>query len=205
MWKWRASAGRLAKADLVTGMVGEFPELQGLMGGYYARAESMPHEVADAIANHYRPQGPSDAAPTAPVTMAVALADKLDTIAGFFSIGEKPTGSRDPFALRRAALGVLRILSENGLPIGYRSLIELTSATTNRPTPEAADFFADRFKVSLRDRGGRPDVLEAVVALGDDVPSRVTGPPRCTRRFSCDERRRRSARRLQTDHQHRRG
>lgn len=167
-------AARLAKADLVSGMVGEFPELQGLMGGYYARAESQPDEIAEAIANHYRPQGPSDAAPTAPITVAVALADKLDTIVSFFAIGEKPTGSRDPFALRRAALGVLRILAENDLPIGYRTLIDLAATVTERPSAEVADFFVDRFKVSLRDRGARPDVLEAVAVLGDDAPSRMT-------------------------------
>ena len=105
-----AQAARLAKADLATAMVGEFPELQGVMGGYYARAEGLDPRVAEAIADHYKPLGPGDAAPTAPVAVAVALADKLDTLAGFFAIGEKPTGSRDPFALRRAALGVIRIL-----------------------------------------------------------------------------------------------
>src|SRR5258708_6898893 len=107
-----AIAGRLAKADLVTAMVGEFPELQGIMGGYYAEAESQDTRVAKAIRGHYRPQGPSEAAPTAPVTVAVALADKLDTILALFSIGEAPTGSRDPFALTRARLRVLRILLE---------------------------------------------------------------------------------------------
>ena len=103
-------AARLAKADLATGMVGEFPELQGVMGGYYARDAGLGDDVADAIRDHYRPQGPSDDVPTAPVAMAVALADKLDTLVGFFAIGEKPTGSRDPFALRRAALGVIRLV-----------------------------------------------------------------------------------------------
>ena len=100
-----AKAARLAKADLGTGMVGEFPELQGIMGGYYARAEGLEPEVADAVRDHYKPVGPSDTVPTAPVTVAVALADKLDTLVGFFAIDEKPTGSRDPYALRRAALG----------------------------------------------------------------------------------------------------
>jgi glycyl-tRNA synthetase beta chain len=110
-----ARAARLAKADLGSGMVGEFPELQGIMGGYYAREEGLGDVVADAIRDHYRPQGPSDAVPTEPVSVAVALADKLDTLVGFFAIDEKPTGSRDPFALRRAALGVIRILLENQL------------------------------------------------------------------------------------------
>jgi glycyl-tRNA synthetase beta chain len=103
-------AAQLCKADLVTEMVGEFPELQGLMGGYYARAEGLPDAVADAIRDHYKPVGQSDDVPTAPVTVAVALADKLDTLAGFFAIDERPTGSKDPFALRRAALGVIQIL-----------------------------------------------------------------------------------------------
>ncbi len=107
------AAARLAKADLASGMVGEFPELQGIMGGYYARADHG-DAVADAVRDHYRPQGPSDAVPTAPLTVAVALADKLDTLVGFFAIDEKPTGSKDPFALRRAALGVIRLVLENG-------------------------------------------------------------------------------------------
>jgi glycyl-tRNA synthetase beta chain len=108
-----AQAARLCKADLVTGLVGEFPELQGIMGGYYARAEGLPDAVADAVRDHYKPQGPSDAVPTAPTSIAVALADKLDTLYGFFSIQEKPTGSRDPFALRRAALGAIRIILDS--------------------------------------------------------------------------------------------
>ena len=108
-------AARLSKADLVTEMVGEFPELQGLMGGYYARAEGLPDAVADAIRDHYKPVGQGDAVPTAPVTVAVALADKLDTLVSFFAIDEKPSGSKDPFALRRAALSSIRLLIENGL------------------------------------------------------------------------------------------
>lgn len=108
-------AARLAKADLSSGMVGEFPELQGVMGGYYARAFNHPEAVADAVRDHYKPQGPGDSVPTAPLTVAVALADKLDTLVGFFAIDEKPTGSKDPFALRRAALGVIRLLLENGV------------------------------------------------------------------------------------------
>jgi glycyl-tRNA synthetase beta chain len=115
-----ARAARLAKADLATGMVGEFPELQGLMGGYYAREEGLPADIADAIRDHYKPQGPNDAVPTAPVSVAVALADKLDTLVGFFAIDERPTGSKDPYALRRAALGMVRMMLENRLrlPIG---------------------------------------------------------------------------------------
>ena len=110
-----ARAARLAKADLVTEMVGEFPELQGLMGRYYATAQGEEPSVAAAIEEHYKPQGPNDRIPTAPVSIAVALADKLDTLGGFWAIDEKPTGSKDPYALRRAALGVIRIVLENGL------------------------------------------------------------------------------------------
>jgi glycyl-tRNA synthetase beta chain len=116
-------AARLAKADLTSEMVGEFPELQGVMGGYYARAAKLDGEIADAVRDHYRPQGPGDAVPTAPVSVAVALADKLDTLVGFFAIDEKPTGSKDPFALRRAALGVIRIILENGQRIPLLSLL----------------------------------------------------------------------------------
>ncbi|MDR3407092.1 MAG: glycine--tRNA ligase subunit beta [Methylovirgula sp.] len=123
-----ARAAKLAKADLVTEMVGEFPELQGLMGQYYARAHGEPAEVATAIGEHYRPQGPSDSIPTAPVSIAVALADKLDTLTGFFAIDEKPTGSKDPYALRRAALGVIRIVLENELKLSM--LVVLAKAAS---------------------------------------------------------------------------
>jgi glycyl-tRNA synthetase beta chain len=117
-----AEAARLAKADLSSGMVGEFPELQGLMGGYYAREAGMDAEIADAIRDHYKPVGPSDSVPTAPVSIAVALADKLDTLVGFFAIDEKPTGSKDPYALRRSALGVIRIVLDNGNRFGLLAL-----------------------------------------------------------------------------------
>ncbi|MFD1704460.1 glycine--tRNA ligase subunit beta [Methylopila henanensis] len=117
------TAARLAKADLVTEMVGEFPELQGLMGRYYAAAEGLDPEIAAALEEHYKPQGPSDRLPVAPVSIAVALADKIDTLVGFWAIDEKPTGSKDPYALRRAALGVVRIILENGLRLGLRDLI----------------------------------------------------------------------------------
>jgi glycyl-tRNA synthetase beta chain len=116
-------AARRCKADLVTGMVGEFPELQGIMGGYYARAEGLPAEVADAIRDHYKPVGQGDEVPTAPVTVAVSLADKLDTITAFFGINEKPTGSKDPFALRRAALGVISLITTNNLRLGFREVL----------------------------------------------------------------------------------
>ena len=120
-------AARLAKADLVTEMVGEFPELQGLMGGYYARAEGLPDAVADAIRDHYKPVGQGDDVPTAPVTVAVALADKLDTLVAFFAIGEPPTGSKDPFALRRAALSMIRIVLENDLRTNVNTLTSLAA------------------------------------------------------------------------------
>jgi len=177
-----AQAARVAKADLGTGMVGEFPELQGLMGGYYARAEGLDALVADAIRDHYRPQGPSDAVPTAPVSIAVALADKLDTLVGFFSCNEKPTGSRDPFALRRAALGVIRTVLETKLRFGLTDLIHRANApfearsTVAEGADPAADliaFFADRLKVLLRDQGKRHDLVDAVFVLGDDDLVRI--------------------------------
>jgi len=115
-------AARLSKADLASGMVSEFPELQGIMGGYYARLAGYPDAVADAVRDHYKPQGPGDSVPTAPVTVAVAIAEKLDTLVGFFAIDEKPTGSRDPYALRRAALGVIRLVLENGVRTPLRDL-----------------------------------------------------------------------------------
>jgi glycyl-tRNA synthetase beta chain len=158
-------AARLAKADLGSGMVGEFPELQGIMGGYYARAEGLGDAIADAIRDHYKPQGPSDAVPTAPVSMAVALADKLDTLVGFFGADEKPTGSRDPFALRRAALGVIRIVLGNDARLPLR--------TFARGEQDLLAFFADRLKVLLRDQGKRHDLVDAVFALGDDDLVRI--------------------------------
>ncbi|MFT3965660.1 MAG: glycine--tRNA ligase subunit beta [Sphingobium sp.] len=148
-------AARLAKADLVTEMVGEFPELQGLMGGYYARAEGLPDSVADAIRDHYKPVGQGDEVPTAPVTVAVSLADKLDTLRSFFAIDEKPTGSRDPFALRRAALGVIQIAMAGNLRFAVAE-------------GELLDFFADRLKVQQREAGVRHDLIDAVFALGGE-------------------------------------
>ena len=152
-------AARLCKADLVTGMVGEFPELQGIMGRYYALGEKLPASVADAIGDHYAPAGPNDRCPTAPVSIAVALADKLDTLTSFWSIGEKPTGSRDPFALRRAALGVIRIVVENKLRLPLKPLLE---------ADDLLAFFAERLKVQMREKGVRHDVVDAVVSLGGE-------------------------------------
>ena len=178
-------AGRLAKADLTAEMVFEFPELQGTMGGHYARHDGEHEDVARAVAEHYLPVGPSGACPTAPVSVAVALADKIDTLTGFFAVGERPTGSGDPYALRRAALGVIRLVLENGvrLPLGeafrkaYRGYGETvpdfgdTLEGGHRPgPPENAllDFFADRLKVHLRSDGVRHDLIAAVFALGGE-------------------------------------
>ena len=179
-------AALLAKADLTSEMVGEFPELQGVMGGYYARADGEDPAVAAATGEHYAPQGPSDTCPTAPVSVAVALADKIDTLTGFFAIDEKPTGSRDPYALRRAALGVIRLVLENGLRLNLRELFVRSAgdqivfggwnllehgdvAATAGPACDALlAFFADRLKVHLREQGVRHDLVDAVFALGDD-------------------------------------
>jgi glycyl-tRNA synthetase beta chain len=149
-------AARLAKADLTSGVVGEFPELQGVMGRYYALHDKEDTAVADAIRDHYRPVGPSDAVPTDMVAIAVALADKLDQLIGFFAVGEKPTGSGDPFALRRAAQGVIRIILENRLRLPLTGSQELRS------------FFADRLKVALKEKGTRHDLIDAVFSLGNE-------------------------------------
>src|SRR6185312_9842921 len=165
-------AAELAKADLSSGMVGEFPELQGVMGRYYATQEGEPDAVAEAIAEHYAPLGPNDRCPTAPVSVAVALADKIDTLVGFFAIGETPTGSKDPFALRRAALGVIRLILENGLRLPLREMFHasfaIAGATGREPSDDLLAFFADRLKVHLRERGVRHDLVAAVFAVGDE-------------------------------------
>ncbi len=199
-------AALLAKADLTTGMVGEFPELQGVMGRYYALHQGESAAVADAIAEHYAPRGPDDRCPRAPVSVALALADKLDTLVGFFVIDERPTGSKDPYALRRAALGVIRLILENDirLPLGaiVRTALSLYPPELSASAPESRDslttvllesqsseparrapardsrsdgisglvleFFADRLKVHLREKGARHDLVTAVFALGDE-------------------------------------
>jgi glycyl-tRNA synthetase beta chain len=191
-------AARLAKADLVTGMVGEFPELQGLMGGYYARAQGEPAEIADAVRDHYKPVGQGDDVPTAAVTVAVSLADKLDTLIEFFEIDLLPTGSKDPFALRRAALAVLAIAQANKLRLSLLNAVSKrfgieraalqAAARTEKGSPlkgdfmpltvEVADrayrnvrlldFFADRLKVQQREAGVRHDLIDAVFALGGE-------------------------------------
>jgi glycyl-tRNA synthetase beta chain len=186
------SAALLAKADLTTGMVGEFPELQGVMGRYYAMHEGEKQAVADAIAEHYAPLGPNDRCPTAPVSVAVALADKIDSLVGFFTINEKPTGSKDPFALRRAALGVIRLITENKIRVPLLPLLETAQESIHKRVGKSGavgsalrepagwnrnidsevlallDFFADRLKVALREKGVRHDLISAVFALGGE-------------------------------------
>jgi glycyl-tRNA synthetase beta chain len=166
-------AARLAKADLVSGMVGEFPELQGVIGGYLAEAQSEPQAVADAVRDHYKPVGQGDEVPKAPVTVAVALADKMDSLVGFFQFDEKPTGSKDPFALRRAALGILGIIIENKLRVSMRDLITAAAhpggANAGR---DIAAFMIERLKVQQRESGVSHDLIDAVVAVetgGDNV------------------------------------
>ncbi|MBT3915262.1 MAG: glycine--tRNA ligase subunit beta, partial [Rhodospirillaceae bacterium] len=168
------SAVSLSKADLVSGMVIEFPDLQGTMGRYYALNDGESPDVADAIAEHYSPQGPSDDCPTAPVSVTVALADKIDTLVGFWAIDEKPTGSKDPYALRRAALGVIRLVMENKIRL---QLTETFHKAWNVGSYEGQEgdavndllaFFGDRLKVYLKDKGLRHDLISAVFALGGD-------------------------------------
>jgi glycyl-tRNA synthetase beta chain len=188
-------AARLAKADLLTEMVGEFPELQGLMGKYYARAQGEDESVAAACEDHYKPLGPADRVPTDPISIAVSLADKIDTLVGFWAIDEKPTGSKDPYALRRATLGMLRIILNNGLRLqlwtvavpatqayldqGNKNIRQFVegAGTTVRDVFKAFDaaklreFVADRLKVQLREQGARHDLVDAVFALAgqDDL------------------------------------
>lgn len=180
-------AAMLAKADLVSGMVGEFPDLQGVMGGYYAADQGEPEAVSTAIAEHYAPQGPKDTCPTASVSVAVALAEKLDTLVGFFGIEERPTGSKDPYALRRAALGVIRLITENNLRLPLRTIVTvaengyleqiIASGDKSRAFTLRVDqlwdeiiaFIADRLKVQTRERGIRHDLIDAVFSAGDEA------------------------------------
>ena len=173
------SASLLCKADLATGMVGEFPDLQGVMGRYYALHDGESSAVADAIADHYSPLGPNDRCPTAPVSVAVALADKIDTLVGFWLIDERPTGSKDPYALRRAALGVIRLILENSLRLNllaafggamrfYADEGVVAEQDPESVTADLLDFFADRLKVHLRESGVRHDLISAVFAMGGE-------------------------------------
>ena len=173
-------AARLCKADLLTEVVGEFPELQGLMGRYYAEAQNEDEAVAHACEDHYRPKGPDDLVPADPVSVSVALADKIDTLVGFWSIDEKPTGSKDPYALRRGALGVIRIILDNNLPISLRSVVEnhaskfypgLVNKEGRSKVDDLMSFFEDRLTVQLRDQKARHDLVAAVL----DNSSLVSG------------------------------
>ena len=162
-------AALVAKADLSSEMVYEFPELQGLMGRYYAEKAGMSADIAAACEAHYSPLGPSDDVPTAPVSVAVALADKLDMLTGFWAIDEKPTGSKDPFALRRAALGVIRLILDNHLTLPLAD--RLAAADAGAGAADLLGFFQDRLKTYLRDRGIRHDVIDACIAMpqSDDL------------------------------------
>ena len=177
-------AATLAKADLRSAMVGEFPELQGLMGMYYAREAGLPEEVALAARDHWKPKGEGDSVPTEPVSVAVALADKIDTLCGFWWIDEKPTGSKDPFALRRAALGVIRSIVGNGVRVGLLSLSGKAFGIVGAPRPNDSDpddftgmdnefnllaFLHDRLKIFLKDQKIRHDIIDACLAMpGND-------------------------------------
>ena len=174
-------AARLSKADLVSGMVGEFPELQGVIGGYIAEVQGEPPAVVDAVRDHYKPAGQGDEVPSAPATVAVALADKLDTISAFFSIGQKPTGSKDPFALRRAAIASIELIVRNGLRLSLTEALRGALANRagqekeadaahrlDRTAGELLDFFADRLKVQQREAGVRHDLIDAVFSLGGE-------------------------------------
>ena len=169
-------AARLCKADLSTGMVGEFPDLQGVMGCYYAQADHEPQEVCDAIADHYSPLGPSDSCPSACVSVCVALADKVDSLVGFFGIDQKPTGSKDPFALRRAALGVIRLILENDLRLSladvfaaaYSAYGDSLKVERSNVSDDLLSFLADRLKVHLKEQGVRHDLISAAFAVGSE-------------------------------------
>jgi glycyl-tRNA synthetase beta chain len=169
-------AARLSKADLVTDMVGEFPELQGIMGRYYAQHEGLDNEVAFAIEDHYKPRFAGDELPRNQVGICVALADKLETLVGLFSIGEKPTGDKDPFALRRQALGIIRMLIDAELPLSFSKLIQ--NVAKQFEGDEAAisaikEFCFDRLSVNLRDNGASPQAVDAVLSLSPDLLSEV--------------------------------
>jgi len=162
-------AALLAKADLLTDMVGEFPELQGIMGRYYAQHDGLPDDIACAIEDHYKPRFAGDELPRSQVGLCVALADKLETLVGLFGIGEKPTGDKDPFALRRHALGVVRMLSERQLPLALDTLLQQAAAAFGKqisdPTAALADFIYERLAGNLREQGYQPQEVDAVLSL----------------------------------------
>jgi glycyl-tRNA synthetase beta chain len=165
-------AASLCKADLVSQMVGEFPELQGLMGRIYGEKQGLSADIAQALESHYKPLGPSDAVPDQPVAITVALADKLDMLAGFWAISEKPTGSKDPFALRRAALGIIRILLDNNLSVDINTMLAAAFEAHETETEQQSQLFAfllDRLKIQLKNQGLRHDIIDAVFALSDET------------------------------------
>lgn len=178
-------AAQLAKTDLITDMVGEFPELQGIMGRYYAQHEGLDNDVAFAIEDHYKPRFAGDDLPRNAVGITVALADKLETLVGLFSIGEKPTGDKDPFALRRQALGIIRMLIENKLPLPFAALIQNVLSAFDQQTADSTatiaaikDFCFDRLSVNLRENGATPQEVDAVLSLDpallSEIPQRLT-------------------------------
>jgi glycyl-tRNA synthetase beta chain len=176
-----ARAAHLAKADLMSETVGEFPELQGIIGRYIALSQGEKQAIADAIAEHYKPQGPTDSVPSNPVSIAVALADKLDMLVGFWAIDEKPTGSKDPFGLRRAALGVIRIILENKLRIDlsfrlHRHAQRLSACDDSVVPFSVIEFLGERLKMQLRDQGARHDLVDAVFRTGTQAA--ITTPGR---------------------------
>jgi glycyl-tRNA synthetase beta chain len=184
-------AAQLAKTDLITDMVGEFPELQGIMGRYYAQHEGLDHDVAFAIEDHYKPRFAGDDLPRSQVGIAVAMADKLETLVGLFSIGEKPTGDKDPFALRRQALGIIRMLIESKLPLQFEKLIqEVLSAFNQESSDQAAtvlaikEFCLDRLSVNLRENGSSPQEVDAVLSLEPALLSEVPARLSAVRTFS---------------------
>jgi glycyl-tRNA synthetase beta chain len=178
-------AAELSKADLPTGMVGEFPELQGVMGRYYALHDGEPREVADAIEQHYRPRFAGDKLPEGPIASAVALADKLDTLAGLFSIGEQPTGDKDPFGLRRAALGVIRIVVENLLPLSLWDLVnEAFEPFKGKAQTDLQTFFTERMRSYFQERGYTTNEVEAVLSLNPVAIALIPKQLEAVRAFS---------------------
>ena len=184
-------AAQLSKVDLLTDMVGEFPELQGIMGRYYAQHEKLDNDIAFAIEDHYKPRFAGDTLPRNQVGVAVALADKLETLVGLFSIGEKPTGDKDPFALRRQALGIIRMLIEGNLAISFAELIELALAQFKVDAAAKAEhinaiteFCFDRLSVNLREQGASPQEVEAVLALNPSLLSEIPKRLEAVRAFS---------------------
>jgi glycyl-tRNA synthetase beta chain len=168
-------AAELSKCDLTTGMVGEFPELQGQMGGLYAAAQGESQETADAIYHHYKPAGASDEIPPTEAGRLVAVADKLDTLGGMFRLGNIPTSSKDPFALRRAAAGIVRIVLEGNLPLSLSALTEMADAGEHAAA--LRDFLGERLRFALGEQGAKYDEINAVLAAGDDMP--VDAAARC--------------------------